>query len=102
MFDSLSSGGAVIDNPVAADLLERRASHFLIWRPNRSTVPPKIVIGRFQAGNPPTLAGERRLSLTAAPGANGLWLIAPRDCGLTQGNTFHYSFPVEATHPQRP
>jgi pullulanase len=91
----------VIDNPLAADLLGRRASHFLIWRPNRSTVPPKIVIGRFQAGNPPTLAGERRLSLTAAPGVNGLWLIAARDCGLTEGNTVHYWFEVEDTHPQR-
>lgn len=91
----------MIDNPLAADLLGRRASHFLIWRPNRSTVPPKIVIGRFQAGNPPTLAGERRLSLTAAPGVNDLWLIAARDCGLTEGNIVHYWFEVEDTHPQR-
>jgi len=39
--------------------------------------------------------------MTAAPGVNGLWLIAARNCGLTEGDTVHYWFEVEDTHPQR-
>jgi pullulanase len=84
---------------LAADLLARRSSHFLLWRPNNSLAAPVLIFGKFQAGNPPTLAGERRLTMKAAPGVSGLWQIAAADCGLADGDIIHYWFEVEDTHP---
>jgi pullulanase len=87
--------------PLAADLLERRSSHFLLWRPNDSQAPPLLIIGRFQAGNPPTLAGSRQLTMKPAPGVDGLWQFAAADCGLANGEIVHYWFEIEDTHPHR-
>src|SRR5882762_5324658 len=83
------------------DLLARRATHFVLWRPNASTTPPRLIIGKFLAGNPPILAGERQFPLTAVPDVDGLWQIAASDCELTDGAIVHYWFEVEDTHPGR-
>ncbi|PYX08181.1 MAG: hypothetical protein DMG88_11390, partial [Acidobacteria bacterium] len=59
--------------PLTADLLARRASHFLLWRPNESLAPPLLILGRFQPGNPPALANERQFTMKPAAGVSGLW-----------------------------
>jgi len=87
--------------PLAADLLARRTSHFLLWRPNESVTPPLLVLGRFQPGNPPTLTDERQFTMKPAAGVSGLWQIAAADCGLADGDIIHYWFEVEDTHPHR-
>jgi pullulanase len=87
--------------PLTADLLTRRNSYFVLWRPNESLTPPRLIIGTFQAGNPPVLAGERQLFMTAVPGVDGLWQIAASDCGLGDGDIVHYWFEIEDTHPHR-
>src|SRR5437879_2632145 len=86
--------------PLAADLLARRSSHFLLWRPTQSLIPPHLILGTFQPGNPPTLANTRRLPMTLAPGVHGLWQIAAADCGLADGDIVHYWFELEDTHPR--
>ena len=87
--------------PLAADLLARRASHFLLWRPNESLAPPLLIFGKFQTGNPPIFAGARQLTMKTAPDVSGLWQIAATDCGFTDGDIIHYWFEVEDTHPHR-
>src|SRR5947208_11603452 len=87
--------------PLAADLLARRTSHFLLWRPNESVTPPLLVLGRFQPGNPPTLTDERQFTMKRAAGVSGLWQIAAADCGLADGDIIHDWFEVEDTHPHR-
>ncbi len=87
--------------PLGADLLARRASHFLLWRPNESLAPPLLIFGKFQDGNPPTLGGARQLPMKPAPDVNGLWQIAATECGFADGDIIHYWFEVEDTHPHR-
>ena len=87
--------------PLTADLLARRASHFLLWRPNESLAPPLLILGRFQPGNPPALANERQFTMKPAAGVSGLWQVAATDCGLADGDIIHYWFEVEDTHPHR-
>jgi pullulanase len=85
-----------------ADLLERRATHFLLWRPNGSATPPRLILGKFLAANPPVLDGERQLVLDPVSGVDGLWQIAASDCGLADGDIVHYWFEVEDTHAGSP
>jgi pullulanase len=87
--------------PVAADLLSRRATHLVLWRPNQSAVPPRLIIGRLRAGNPPTRIGERQFKMTAAGGVEGLSEVAAASCGLVDGDVFHYWFEVGDTDPHR-
>src|SRR3954452_18915745 len=80
------------------DLARRRHTHFVLWRP--ASVEPKtaLVIGRFADGNPPTLAGERTLSLSRDAVHADLWTIALADCNLEPG-VHHYFFEVADGRP---
>ena len=83
--------------PITADVLKRKLTHFVLWRPNASTTSPTLVIGRLAPGNPPTFTGPKRFPLVAAAGAPGLWEVAATDCQLQDGQVYHYWFEVEDT-----
>ena len=84
-----------------ADLLDRRKTHFTLWRPNADTTAPALVIGSFQAGNPNVVANRAELSLATSEDTPGLWALAARDTGLPDG-IYHYWYRVDNTHPDRP
>jgi 1,4-alpha-glucan branching enzyme len=86
--------------PVA--LLERRRTHFVLWRPGPGEPAPKLVLGRFRAGSPPTLADERTLPLARSRDSDELWELAASACELTEGAIYHYWFEVPDTNPYRP
>lgn len=76
------------------DLLARKRTHFVLWRPADTAAPPRLVIGTFQAGATPSLANERTFTLRQAAGTTDLWEIAAADCGLADGTIYHYWFEV--------
>lgn len=78
------------------DLLERKATQFVLWRPRVTDPPPRLVIGRLQPGNPPALVDERRFDLQRT--RDDLWALATADCGLAPG-VYHYGFEVGDTNP---
>jgi len=85
-----------------ADLLDRRQTHFTLWRPNLSKQPPVLVIGTFAAGNPNTLANRKDIPFAQrGQSAPGLWSIAALQTGLADG-IYHYWFQVENTNPNDP
>jgi 1,4-alpha-glucan branching enzyme len=86
--------------PVTADLLDRKATNFVLWAPSaQPKSPPQLVIGQFQYGNPPTLGGNQTFTMTQAAGAPGLWEFPAAACGLADGNVYHYWFIVDDTNP---
>jgi pullulanase len=80
--------------------MRRRQSEFVLWRPRKPEPAPRLVIGRFQAGNPPTLAEERVFDLAPAAAAEELWVRAAADCGLSDGTVYHYWFEVLDSDPR--
>jgi len=84
-----------------ADLLDRRKTHFTLWRPNGNTNAPKLVIGTFLAGNPNVVTNRVEVPLASSASTPGLWTLAARDTALADG-IYHYWFRVDNTHPQRP
>src|SRR5262245_62150264 len=80
-----------------ANILERRKTHFLLWRPSNGGAAPELIIGKLQEGNPPTFAPvpQQPFKLKPVQGADGLWAIAAADCQLTDGGIYHYWFRVE-------
>lgn len=86
---------------MAAHLFGLKKTAFVLWRPHNTTSAPKLVIGQFQAGNPPTLAGRGEFALQPVPGQSDLWSIGAGACGLTDGQVYHYWFEVTDSSPFR-
>jgi len=80
-------------------LFELKKAAFVLWLPyNVNPEPPTLVIGQFQAGNPPSLANRQVFPLTQQA---DLWSIDAAQCGLTDGQVYHYWFEVSDSSPTR-
>ena len=84
-----------------AHLLQRKTTHFVLWRPQHADPPPTLVIGKLQQGNPPTFVDEQQFALSEAADAPGRWEIAASACDLTDGQVYHYWFEVNDSSPGR-
>ena len=80
-------------------LFELRKKAFVLWRPRVTDVAPRLVIGQFQPGNPPTLARRQSFELTRVVNTNDLWSIEADACGLRDGEVYHYWFEVRDSSP---
>jgi len=82
-----------------AHLFELKKTAFVLWYPHYSNPePPALVIGQFQAGNPPSLINRQSFPLTQQA---DLWSIAAAQCGLVDGQVYHYWFEVSDSSPTR-
>lgn len=84
-----------------AHLLELRRTAFVLWRPHEAAAPPRLIVGRFQAGNPPDLADRREVALSLVANHPDLWSVSAAACGLSEGEVYHYWFEVTDSHPFR-
>ncbi|MEX2121989.1 MAG: alpha-amylase family glycosyl hydrolase [Pirellulales bacterium] len=84
-----------------AHLFGLKTTAFVLWRPHNTQIAPKLVIGQFQAGNPPTLANRREFDLEQMAQHSDLWGINVASCGLTDGSVYHYWFEVSDSNPFR-
>jgi pullulanase len=83
------------------DVMRRRRTQFVLWRPGRTAPTPRLVIGRFQAGNPPTLTRDQTFDLAPDPAAEELWVRAAADCGLVDDTVYHYWFELVDSDPRK-
>ncbi len=86
---------------MSSDLLQRKSDSFVLWRPGHTHPPPRLVIGRFQSGNPCGFVDQQRLDLRPAAVGNDLWELPAAECNLTDGRVYHYWFEVSDTNPYR-
>jgi pullulanase len=84
------------------DLLQRKQTHFVLWRPAITNPPPALIIGTFQAGNPPSFQLLNRFDLTPSPVSADLWEAGGAACGLTDNRVYHYWFEVTNADPKTP
>jgi glycosidase len=86
---------------IKVDLLERKATKFVLWRPGKTATPPKLIIGTFVPGTPPTLAGVQEIELKPAAGFPDLYEVDAARCGLAEGVVYHYWFEVDDADPTK-
>jgi hypothetical protein len=86
---------------MSAHIFDLKKTAFVLWRPHLTQVAPKLVIGQFQFGNPPTLGGRQEFDLTQVAGHSDLWHISADRCGLSDGQVYHYWFDVLDSSPFR-
>lgn len=80
-------------------IFELRKKAFVLWRPRLTGVPPRLVIGHFQPGNPPALGGGQSFELRRVHGHTDLWSINADACGLREGEVYHYWFELSDSSP---
>jgi pullulanase len=81
-----------------SQLLQRKQTHFVLWRPGVTKPAPNLVIGTFKPGTPPTLDPQQTLPMSASTISPDLYEIAASDCQLADGKTYHYWFEVTDTN----
>jgi pullulanase/glycogen debranching enzyme len=88
---------------VPTSLLDRKETHFVLWRPGPRDPAPKLVIGVgvFKPGSPAALAEERSVAMAPAGESGDVWEISAASLGLREGQVYHYWFEVPDTAPFR-
>jgi pullulanase len=81
------------------NLLIRRKTHFVLWRPGKIVPPPQLWIGRFKEGASDRYADFREIPLTPNLAFRELWEVAAKDCHLVEGEVYFYWYKIYNTNP---
>lgn len=82
-----------------ADLLVRKQTKFVLWRPGRTDLAPTLFIGNFQVPAADLFAGFREIPLQQSVDFPDLWEVAAKDCMLVDGQVYFYWFKALDTNP---
>ncbi len=77
-----------------AQLLIRKRTHFVLWRPLFTDPKPALFIGNFHSPNPSPFGNFTTHLLQQSPQSSDLWEIDANACGLTDGQVYYYWFKV--------
>ena len=84
---------------MSSNLLKRKETHFILWRPAVTNPKPILVIGILAPGNPPDLQNRQEFFLQQSPTLPELWEIDARTLGLVDGQIYHYWLRVRDSFP---
>ncbi|MBD1837065.1 alpha amylase [Coleofasciculus sp. FACHB-64] len=79
------------------DLLHRKQTHFVLWRPGEIQPPPTLYIGNFAGDNPSSFENFQEFDLIQSTDFPELWEIPAENCNLTDGEVYFYWFKVRDT-----
>lgn len=84
-------------SPIASgiDIIARKQTHFILWRPGAINPPPALLIG--QVDRP--ISQFQEIPLTPCPEFPELWQVAAKDCQLVDDQVYYYWFKVRNTEP---
>lgn len=84
-----------------ADLIERKKTRFVLWRPRATNPGSVLVIGEFDPGISDGLIKRREFPLRQSAAHPDLWEIPAAECGLAEGKVYHYWFRVIDSNPYK-
>ncbi len=84
------------------DLLNRKKTHFVLWRPGASEPTPSLYIGNIKPHDPDRLKKLREIPLKQSTEFPELWEISAQECQLIEGQVYYYWFKVRNTEPYDP
>jgi 1,4-alpha-glucan branching enzyme len=87
---------------MVAHLLDLKRTCFLLWRPAVTALPPEVVYGTFQDGNPPIFNRIGNRPMAEIVNRPGLWAADPAGFGLANDTVYHYWFEITDSDPRRP
>lgn len=85
-----------------ANILSRKQTHFVLWRPGASQPTPALFIGSIDPNSQDKLVDCKEFPLYQSPNFPQLWEISATDCGLSEGQVYFYWFKIRNTEPYDP
>lgn len=83
------------NHSISADILNRKQTHFILWRPSSDKIIPKLFIGLSSQ----PISKYKEITLTAVEEFPELWQIAAAECELEENKVYYYWFKVGNTEP---
>jgi pullulanase len=83
---------------MTVDLLNRKQTHFVFWRPAHVDPLPALYIGTIAPSASNAYENFREILLQPSPFPD-LWEISAQDCGLTDNQAYLYWFKVRDSSP---
>ncbi len=84
------------------DLLNRKKTHFILWRPGASQSIPSLYIGSIDPERSDRIVKLGEFPLQQSSEFPELWELSAQECGLTEGQVYFYWFKVRNTDPYDP
>lgn len=84
-----------------SDLLKRKKTHFVLWRPRVTNSRPTLVIGQFAPGISDGMINRREFPLQPSAEHPDLWEIPVAQCQLEDDKVYHYWFRVTDSNPYK-
>jgi len=84
---------------MTVDLLERKRTHFILWRPAHADPAPTLYIGQISFTDIDRYSNFREIPLRPASQSPDLWEAAAQECGLSEGQVYFYWFKVRNADP---
>jgi len=77
------------------DLLKRKETHFILWRPGATDVPPTLFIGKSTE----SISQFREIPLAPSSSFPELWEVDVANCNLEENKVYFFWFKVRNTDP---
>lgn len=84
------------------DLLNRKKTHFILWRPGASQPIPSLYIGSIDPERSDRIVKLGEFPLQQSSEFPELWELSAQECGLADGQVYFYWFKVRNTDPYDP
>jgi len=81
-----------------SNLLTRKKTHFVLWRPGITQPQPALYIGIIQPQSSDLWENFREIELKPSEQFPELWEVPATDCNLTDGQVYSYWFKVHDTN----
>lgn len=87
---------------MSIDLLNRKKSHFVLWRPAATQPAPTLYIGSADSQNLEQLTNLKEYPLHQSQDFPELWEVAAKECNLVEGQVYFYWFKIRNSDPYDP
>jgi hypothetical protein len=84
------------------DLLSRKQTAFVLWRPGKTDPVPRLILGRYGQDGSPDRSSEQDFDLRQETGNPDLWVKPAAECRLSEGQVYYYFFEVTNSRPGQP
>lgn len=87
---------------MSIDLLNRKKTHFVLWRPAASQSAPALYIGSLDSQSSEQLTNLKEYPLHQSQDFSELWELSAKECNLIEGKVYFYWFKIRNSDPYDP
>jgi len=84
------------------DLLRRKQTAFVLWRPAKTGQVPRLILGRYRSDGSPDQSSQQVFDLRQEAAHPDLWIKPAAECSLSERQVYYYFVEVTDDRPGQP